>query len=413
MARTEIHPNHISTLLIGGLHRRQKIKHSFSLAFSITFFILLHAFTAIAAEPIVFGVSLGLTGKFAPVSLDMQNGIRLWEKQVNAKGGILGRPVKVLIKDDQSNPENAKKIYQSYVDSGRVNFYFGPYSTSITAAAISVVEKANIPMVATAASSSSLWKKGYKNLLGLLTVAPQFSLGFLEIAAINGHTRFAVISDDSPFGRSIAEGALRWANDFGLEVVVYEEFKKGRHDLTAFARQAAGAKVTALIVTGHYDEAVDMRRALNEIGYNDIAYFSAVGPAVPKYLEDLGPLAENSFSTAWWSTQVEHQQGDFDLFLNPYKETYKKVPDHNVALIYAAGQIFETAITSAKSVDPDKVRQTLYRLDTLSIIGRYGVNPSGQQAKHFLLVNQWQKGRIEIVWPEKLANKKPIISEVQ
>jgi branched-chain amino acid transport system substrate-binding protein len=412
MEMTENHQNIFATLFIYGACRLRAIKSSLLLAFSLTLIFSLQAFTALAAKPIVFGVSLGLTGKFAPVSLDMQNGIRLWEKQVNKKGGILGRPVKVLIEDDQSSPEKTKNIYQSYIDSGRVNFYIGPYSSAITAAAISVVEKANIPMVATAAASSSLWQKGYKNLLGLLAVAPQYSLGFLEIAAIHGHTRFAIISDNSPFGRSIAEGARRWTKDFGLNVVVNEEFKKGRRNLTEFARKAADAKVTALIATGHYDEAVDMRRALEAIGYNDIAYFSAVGPAVPKYLKDLGPLAEKSFSTAWWSPKVEHQRGDFDLFLNPYLKTYHKVPDHNVALIYAAGQVYEAAITHANSVDPDKVRQALYQLDILTIIGRYGVNPSGQQSKQFLLTNQWQNGKIEVVGPEKLASKKPIIKTV-
>lgn len=386
---------------------------SFSSVYIFILLLFLPGSTASAAEPIVFGASLGLTGKFAPVSLDMQNGIRLWEKSVNAKGGILGRPVKVFIEDDQSNPANAKKIYQSYIDSGDVDFYIGPYSTAITAAAISVVEEANIPMIATAASSNTLWEKGYKNLLGLLTVAPDFSLGFLETAAIKGHTQIAIVSDDSPFGQSIARGALRWAKDFGLNVVVNEVFKKGRHDLTAFARQVTKAKATALIVTGHYDEAVDMRRALNSVGYEDIAYFAAVGPAVPRYQKDLGPLAENAFSTAWWSPKVEHQSGDFDLFLNPYIETFQKTPDQNVALIFAAGQIYEAAITTANSVDPDKVRQALYQMDTFSIIGRYGVNQQGQQSKLFLLLNQWQNEKIEVVWPDKLATQKPVINEVQ
>jgi branched-chain amino acid transport system substrate-binding protein len=412
MAITKNHLQNFAKLFYQGKRSLQKIRHSCSLVFWLTLLIFSQSFTALGNEPIVFGVSLGLTGKFAPVSIDMQNGIRLWEMQVNKKGGILGRPVKVLIEDDQSNPENAKKIYQSYVDSGHVHLYIGPYSTSITAAAISVVEKANIPMVATAASSSSLWEKGYKNLLGLLAVAPQFSLGFLEIAAINGHTRFAIVSDDSPFGRSIAMGAQRWAKDFGLQIVVNEEFKKGRHDLTYFARQAVDAKATALIITGHYDEAVDMRRALKAVENDDIAYFSAVGPTVSKYRRDLGTLAEKSFSTAWWSPKVEHQSGDFDLFLNPYVKMFKKVPDHNVALIYASGQIYEAAITLANSVDPNKVRQALFQLDILSIIGRYGVNPSGQQSKQFLLVNQWQNGKIEVVWPEKLASKNPIIKKV-
>ena len=366
--------------------RNKTIKFSFLLSSIFALLLCFPACRVLAAEPIVFGVSLGLTGKFSPVSVDMQNGIRLWERQINEKGGIIGRPVKVLIKDDQSDPEIAKKIYRSYIDSGDVDFYIGPYSTTLTAAAISEVEKANVPMVATAASSASLWENGYKNLLGLLMVAPNFSLGFLEIAAINGHSRYAIISDNSPFGRSIAEGARHWAKDFGLEVVVNEEFNKGRHDLTAFAQKAADAKATAIIVTGHYDEAVDMRRALASIKYEDVAYFSAVGPAVPKYLEDLGPLADKTFSTAWWSHQVEHQSGDFDLFLNPYRKVYNKTPDHNVALIYAAGQVYEAAIIRANSVDPNKVRQALYDLDTLTIIGRYGVNSNGKQTRIFYLV---------------------------
>ncbi|RJQ41034.1 MAG: hypothetical protein C4550_02560 [Nitrospiraceae bacterium] len=111
-------------------------KHTKTLIISFLFFLM--AWPAFAAEPIKIGVSLGLTGKYSEMSNMQMKGFRLWEKEVNERGGILDRKVEVLIRDDRSDPQTAKSIYEQLILKDKVDFVFGPYSSGITEAILPV-----------------------------------------------------------------------------------------------------------------------------------------------------------------------------------------------------------------------------------------------------------------------------------
>ena len=95
-------------------------------------FALIATTGARAAEPVRIGVSLGLTGRYAKLAAMQERGYRLWEKEINEKGGILGRPVKILIKDDGSKGESAQAAYRTLIKNERVDLVFGPFSSAIT-----------------------------------------------------------------------------------------------------------------------------------------------------------------------------------------------------------------------------------------------------------------------------------------
>ena len=115
-------------------------------------FVLLHLVVGLcvagganASEAVQIGVSLGLTGKYKAPAEMQQRGYELWENEVNQKGGILGRPVKVIVIDDQSNSENAKQIYKSLIAQRGVDLLFGPYSSQIAAAVAPIIEDHGYP----------------------------------------------------------------------------------------------------------------------------------------------------------------------------------------------------------------------------------------------------------------------------
>ena len=94
--------------------------------------LLAAANVAFAAEPVRIGVSLGLTGKYAELGLMHMRAYALWAEEVNKRGGLLGRPVEMVIVDDGSNPANAVEIYRDQISVQRVDHVFGPYSSEIT-----------------------------------------------------------------------------------------------------------------------------------------------------------------------------------------------------------------------------------------------------------------------------------------
>ncbi len=93
-----------------------------------------------------------------------------------------------------------------------------------------------------------------------------------------------------------------------------------------------------------------------------------------------------------------------DSFIKKYKE----VPSYHAATAYAAGQILEAALKRLGNLERNRLRDILSAMDTITIIGRYGVDSKGMQSKHFNMIIQWQNGKKEIVWPKELRTAKPI-----
>ncbi len=366
--------------------------------------------SAHAADPIVIGVSLGLNGKFKSISEMQERGFRLWESQINKSGGLLGRQVKVLIHDDQSNPVKAAELYEKLITEDKVDFLFGPYSSGLTLAVMPVVEQHDVPLLASGATADKIWQQGYRNVLGLYATASRYPLGFLELVALKGFREIAIVAADDSFSLSVAEGAAKWAREFGMEVSVREEFVKGTRDLTNIAQTIAEAGVDVVLVCGHFNESVDMRKALAVVNYTPSAYFATVGPALEKYREELGDsLAEHTFTTVQWSHDIAYKPQDRALFNDPFVAAYGMTPPYQAAIAYTAGVVLSKAIERADSVDRNKVRNMLYSMDIQTITGRYGVDRTGMQIKHVPLLMQWQEGEQRVVWPEYLAVSAPIL----
>ncbi len=375
---------------------------------SLFLMIFLSITTAYATEPIKIGLSLGLTGKYSEMSDMQMKGFRLWEKDVNDRGGILGRKVEVIVNDDNSNPQNAKELYERMVLEDKVDLVFGPYSSEITEAILPVTEKHGYPLLTSGAAADRLWQKGYRYVFGVFLPASKITVTFLEMLVMNNMDDIAIVHADDPFSKDVAEGTKRWAERFGLRVVLYEGFKKGTVNLDEIARKAKESEAKILIVCGHFDEAVNMRLSLKRIRWYPRAYFATVAPPMPVFYERLKSDAEYTFSHSHW----EHYGGllipGCQEFFEAFRKAYKKEPAHHAAQAYAAGQILEEAIKRAGSLDREKIREMLSSIDTMSIIGRYGVDRTGMQIKHFSLVTQWQNGKKEVVWPEELRTAKPI-----
>jgi branched-chain amino acid transport system substrate-binding protein len=151
-----------------------------------------------------------------------------------------------------------------------------------------------------------------------------------------------------------------------------------------------------------------MRLALKRIAWYPKAFFATVGPVTQTFLETLGADADLTFSSSQWEQYGGLNPPGCCEFHESYVKAYKEEPSYHAATAYAAGQILKAAILKAGSVDREKLRNVLLGMDTMSIIGRYGVDRRGMQIKHFNLTIQWQKGKKEIVWPEELRTAKPL-----
>ncbi|MDY6790353.1 MAG: amino acid ABC transporter substrate-binding protein [Thermodesulfobacteriota bacterium] len=359
-----------------------------------------------AEKPIKIGVSLGLTGRFAVMSDALNKGFRLWEQNVNHQKGILGRPVRVIVKDDQSDPERAITIYRELIQKEHVDFLFAPYSSLITEAVLPVAEENDMPILIAGAAADRLWEKGYRNTIGVYTPASKFTLGFLELLVLNELDRITLLYADDPFSVDLAESAKKWARRFGLDIVDYEKFKKGTLNLEPLVLKAKENNSQVLMVSGHMNEAVNISKALKRIGWRPKAFYASVGPALQGFFDRCGADAESVFGTSLWEPRANYPGAQ--KFNQQFIETYGETPGYHAGLAYAGGQVLEKAVNEARSINKDKVRDALFHLDTMTIIGRFGVDKNGKQVRQHTFIIQWQNGQKQVVWPDQIKTAEPI-----
>lgn len=372
----------------------------------LLFFLMLSSSYADAAEPIKIGLSLGLTGKYSEMS-DMQiKAFKLWERDINSRGGILGRKVNLIIYDDKSEPQTAKSLYEYMITKEKVDLLFAPYSSELIEAIAPATEKYGYPIITTGASADRLWQKGHKYLFGLYTVASRNTVGFLEMLVRYGFENVAIVYADDTFGQSVANGTKYWAEKFGLKVLMFSRVKQGSKDLVAAVNKAKESNVQVLIACGLFNEAVDVRLALKKTGWDPKAFYASVGPALNAYYEKLGRDADYTFSTSQWEPHSKFPGSE--AFYESFMKSYGQIPSYQAANAYAAGELLEKAIKKTGSLDRKQIRDMLSAMDAMTIIGSYGVEKTGRQTRHSPLIIQWQHGKKEIVWPEYLSTTKPL-----
>lgn len=382
--------------------------------FSLTFIFLtsllglllfLTLTNSLAANPLRIGLALGLTGKYAEMSEMQRKGFELWQKEVNSKGGLLGRYIQLIIYDDRSEPERAKELYERLIEKDKVDLIFAPYSSEITEVVAPIAERHGYPMIVSGASADRIWQKGYKYIFGLYTSASRYTEGFLELLVMKGLNDLAIVFAEDSFSIGLAEGTRKRAERLGLMVKFFEGFKKGEKNLDAIANMARASGARVLIVCGHLDESINMKLSLKRIGWRPI-YFASVGPATERYQEILGPDSDLTFSSSQWehSPSFTHCRDFYESFIR----TYGIRPSYHAATAYAAGQLIEEASKRTRSIDRGKLRHILSVMEATTIIGRYKVDSTGMQIRHHNFIIQWQNGKKEIVWPESVRTAEPI-----
>lgn len=360
-----------------------------------------------APATLKIGISLSLTGRYAEFGDMNVKAYRLWAQDVNGRGGLLGKSVELVVRDDKSNAQTAAGLYRQLIENDKVDLVLGPYSSDITEAVSNVTEPRHFPLLASGAAADSLWQGERRYLFGVYVSANKYTVGFLEMLVAHDLDRVAVISADDLFSRNLAIGTKEWAKRFGLTITFFEEFKKGTANLADLMRRAQASGAQSLMVMGYLDEAVNARLSLKEAGWTPRAFYATVGPALPKFQEILKQdAADLAFSSSQWEPSSPFPGAK--QFADAFVKTYRQVPSYHAASAYAAGQILEAAIAKTHSLDREKLRDALAALDAVTILGRYGVDHTGRQIRHFTSTIQWQHGKKEIVAPDELSTAKPV-----
>jgi branched-chain amino acid transport system substrate-binding protein len=400
--------NAMRALRRGGAHgkRRRGVRGACILLGLLASLCIVRAWAIEAAGPIRIGVSLGLSGQYSLPAGMQQRALELWRDKVNGAGGVLGRPVELVVEDDASDAEAARAIYRRFVDSRSFDVFVAPYSSDLTSAVAPIIEEAGIPMLAPGAAADEVYRHGYRNLFGILTPASRYTQGMLRLAYEAGLTSIALLAAQDSFSRDIAEGTRKWAPFLRLRIAVDEPLDRAE-SLDDALRRARAAGVELVVVAGYMEEALRVRGALARQGWTPRAFFATIGPALPEWREKAGALADLTFASSIWEPNDSFAYPRSRAFVADFRARFGIDPSYQAAAAYAAGEVLASAIVQAGRTDPAYLRESLSNLDLYTVLGRFAVDRTGIQVKRLDMVIQWQDGRKEIVWPAEIRSATP------
>jgi branched-chain amino acid transport system substrate-binding protein len=223
------------------------------------------------AEPIKIGFSMAQTGGLAGAGQQALLGTQIWEEEINAKGGLLGRPVKRDFYDDQTKPENVPGIYTKLLDVDKCDVVVGPYGTNLVAPALPVVMQKNktfIGLFALAANSEFHYAKYFSMLPSGPTPKQAFTEGFFQVAAAQNPKpqTVALVAEDAEFSRNAAEGARDNIKKYGFTSVYDKTYPPATTDFSPIIRAIQATNADLVVICSYPPTSVGMVQSARELG---------------------------------------------------------------------------------------------------------------------------------------------------
>lgn len=354
-------------------------------------------------EPIRIGISMPLTGEFSEPGLGVQEGYQLWAEHVNESGGLLGRPVELLFRDDRSDPNTAVSDYEQLITGEEVDFVFGPFSSRLVIPSSEVVEQYEMLFLQPAGASAEVFDRGLEYLFYTAPAIAPDHYDFLAewILALPDGQRpqtVAVAALDDPFAQGTAYGLRDQLAEAGLEVVADEVYPPETTDFAAIAARIADVDADVFIGGTQFEDSVGLVRSFQELGYQpDMAAFST-GPTLNEFPEAVGGAADGILSPVGWSVEADFPS-NVEMVAG-YEETFGGTPNEDVANGYTVGQVLAQAVEAVGCAEQGECQAQLRdhirdnEFDT--VVGPLTWDEAGRpQGAHF--IQQWIDGGIQIV----------------
>jgi branched-chain amino acid transport system substrate-binding protein len=375
---------------------------------------------AVMAQTIKIGTPLALTGGLADEGKKQVIAYDMWLNRINAAGGINvgGKRMKVeLIRYDyQTSEQRAQQLAERLIVEDKVDFLLAPFGSGHTKVVAGVAERYGVPVVATSASSESIFNQGYKNLFGVLapnTGSIQNLLTTVSRSQPNVK-RVAILGREDVFPKAMATTMNDLAAKAGYQIASMEFYPVGTLDLATPISKIKALKPDWIYITGYSKDLILARKQMADLGVTAPVVTMITGPVYKEFIDALGPQAENVTSATWWHHSAQFKSddpwGSTKAFYDEFVSKEKQDPDYVHAASAAALVALQKAIESAKTLDKAKVRDALAALDITTFYGpiKFGANGMNTAISGLPII-QVQGGQPVPLFPEavKKGNLRP------
>ncbi len=365
-----------------------------------------------AADAVKLGAPVALTGSLADEGGKLLHGYEMCVDGVNAKGGIkVGadtRKLELVKYDYQSDTNRASQLIQRMATVDKVDFVMAPYNSGATKVTAVTAERYDLPMMSTAAATPSVFDQHFKNLYGVLFPNEFISEAEAKFykANVPGLKTVAIVAMNSLFPKAIADQLKKSAQGVGVEAAYEGLYSPDALDFSNLLTEIKGKNPDWIYATGFIQELVLLRRQMATLGLNPKVLTMNAAAAYREFERNLGPLAGNVTSAAWWHLSVNY--ADKYIFTNTkgydtaFRAKYQVEPSYLEAAATAGCEVLAEAVEAAGTTEHAAVRKELSGLTFDTFYGPIKFGSDGQNKVSSPVLLQIQEGNFTVLAPDSV-----------
>ena len=377
-----------------------------------------------SGEPIKIGFSMALTGGLAPNGKSALLAQKIWEEDVNGKGGLLGRPVKLVYYDDKSAPAEVPAIYTKLLDVDKADLIIGPYATAMIAPAMPIViqrKKTFVALLGLAVNSEFDYPNYFAMIPSGPDAKPAFTKGFYDVAMAQNPKpqTVAIVSADQEFSRNAADGSRENAKKAGLKIVYDRTYPPATTDFAPIVRAIAATNPDLVNINSYPPDSVGMVLAVNEIGFKPkMIGAGMVGLQATAIKTKLGPLLNGFITYDFW---LPVPKMNFPGVMNLIERYQARAGAEGVDALgyymapfgYAQLQVLQQAVEGTKSLDDAKLGDYIRANSFSTVVGDVKFGAKGEWAQSRVLQVQFQNVKGNDVGQFKDVSTQVVVSPAE
>ena len=354
--------------------------------------------------PIRIGLSIAQTGPLSGAGKSGLVALQIWRDDINAGGGLLGRPVELVVYDDQSNPSMTPGIYSKLLDVDKVDLLIAPYATNPTAPIMPLVKQRDLLLIGNFALDVNAQIRHDKYFNNQPWASARDSAApFLGLCRKLGAKTIAILAADAEFAQNLAGGVRAGLKESGLEPVYDQNYPPNTVEFSSIVRAIRARNPDVVFVASYPSDSSAIIRSVNEIGIGDnVKLFGGgmVGLQYASIMESLGSALNGVVNYNTWAPEKTMDFPGIRDFLIRYQASAKQANVDPLGFYlppfdYAIGQILAQAVNATRSLDHKVLAKYLREHEIKTIVGsiRYGAT------------GEWANPRIVYVQFRDIADK--------
>ena len=381
----------------------------------------------VMAQPkeIVLGAALPITGGQSREGGFFKRAYELAVKEINDAGGVMVKdqgkklPIKLIIYDDKSDNTTSVQLYEKLVTEDKVNALLGGYGTPLITAHTIVAEKYRVPYVNGGGATGAIYERKMKYIFGLLSSIEKLSVTMMDWIAgqqdagnLKKPVKIALMGENSSHGKEFRQGvqARSKAQPDRFQVVMDEPFELNLKDADPLLQKVKASNADIYLADARLSDYTTIHRRYTELGlYHQVVSYGPRGSE--KAARDaLGTASDYIISCNWWHKDLPIEAAK--VFADKWQKAFNEPAEWFPALAYETTRVMAKAIEDAGSLDKEKLRNALVKMDmksSLAVGERIKFKPNGQIDNDYVMMQNMPGGKVSLIYPKDIATAKAIV----